>query len=84
MQITSDVIMEQLESIFTSWCEDCPEKSVSRGASEGGLAIEPDEDICPCDFDIGDRKCAMRQEYANIEEKAAELAELINSAAGVC
>lgn len=79
MPITADAIMEYIcDESLRSWCEGCPATVVSLGSREGGLPIEPDEVMCPCDFEIGAVGCVMRAEYEEIERLAAELAALAN------
>lgn len=65
---TDDVLLDVL-------CGNCPAKYLEKGATEGGLAIEPDEWTCPCSFEYGDPGCERCGDYKRIEELAGKLAD---------
>ncbi len=77
--MTVDEIMEQIRDNggLDHWCVDCPEKGTYPGCREGGVPIDPDEEDCPCGFEIGEESCNMHARYKEVEVKAAELADLI-------
>ncbi|MDO5116387.1 MAG: hypothetical protein Q4D58_09855 [Synergistaceae bacterium] len=60
------------------WCADCAARIASPGRREGGVQVEADEMLCPCGFEVGERGCVRSADYAEVEEKAAELVEMIN------
>ncbi|WP_278549906.1 hypothetical protein [Cloacibacillus evryensis] len=55
-------------------CGNCPARYLDRGATEGGVAIEPDEWTCPCDFEYGGAGCERRGDYERIKKMVGELA----------
>lgn len=84
MMITADGIMEliQEDGAMDEWCNDCPEQRTPAGATEGGLQIEPDETVCPCDFDLSETRCVMHAKYKEAERIAEVLAAYINRIGG--
>lgn len=84
--MTVDEIMEQIRDGggLDHWCEGCPEKVTFPGHCEGGVPVEPDDEDCPCSFEIGDGDCIMSAEYKEVAAKAAELAELTSVKRRTC
>ena len=64
------------------WCDDCPERVTLPGPTEGGLLIGPDEECCPCEFEVGVEGCVMADRFNELERMAAEMSELIGTKDG--
>ena len=60
--MTGGEILELIscESCFAEWCESCPERREIPSPKEDGLAVEPVDYTCPCEFDVESKGCVKR------------------------
>lgn len=75
-----DALQEDITNVF---CENCPAQSILRGATESGLAIEPDENTCPAEFDVDSPLCIKNAYTREIAEELTRIEEIIEEARSV-
>lgn len=75
--MTGGEILELIscESCFAEWCESCPERREIPSPKEDGLAVEPVDYTCPCEFDIESKGCVKRDILEAVRAAADALAE---------
>lgn len=70
-----DILESAINEVF---CNGCAERRLLRGTRENGVPIEPDEEICPVGFDYTSPLCARCADYAELVERAGEVAALLS------
>lgn len=73
-----DVLDALDEVISEAFCTGCPARRLLRGKTDGGMPVEPDEEICPAGFDYTDARCERSTEYGELAERAEEIAALLS------
>ena len=77
--MTGADVIDILESVINEvFCNGCAERRLSRGAREDGVSIEPDDELCPVGFDYTSPLCARCADYAELVERAGEVAALLS------
>ncbi|MDO4561386.1 MAG: hypothetical protein Q4C86_10600 [bacterium] len=77
-----EAITEEDDVLLDVLCGSCPARYLDKGATEGGVAIEPDEWSCHCGFEYGDPSCKRRGDYERIEALVGELAGVMKDMEG--
>lgn len=75
--ITGEEIIELIscESGFSEWCDVCPERREIPSPKEDGLAVEPVDYTCPCEFDVESKDCVKSDILKAVRDAADALAE---------
>lgn len=75
--LTGDDILELVLCTdgLAEWCGCCPAKRRIPSPKVDGVAVEPDDYICPCDFDVTDGGCIKHDFYRAALDAACALAD---------
>ena len=82
----SDTSIELIETLNENkrvqecFCMMCPAIRIDKGPrGEFGVRTEPDEYVCPCDYDFSDSRCHRSDKYAEVESLIDQIAEILDS-----
>ena len=77
--MTGADVIDILESVINEvFCNGCAERRLVRGTRESGVPTEPDDELCPVGFDYTSPLCARCADYAELVERAGEVAALLS------